>query len=220
MCGRYSITTNPEAMRRLFGFMGPTPNLEPRYNAAPTQPLPVIRLDKQGQRRLVALRWGLVPSWADDVKVGARMINARAETVERNSSFRNAFQRRRCLVPADGFYEWHATKEGRLPWRFTMKDGEPFAFAGLWEFWKKQDQVVESFTIIVTQANALVGSIHDRMPVILDIASYEEWLSGTDPSRLLALLKPFPAEGMAAHRVSPRVNDWKNDDVDVTTPID
>jgi putative SOS response-associated peptidase YedK len=227
MCGRYSITTNPEAMRQLFRFLNPTPNVPPHYNAAPTQELPVVRRDHNGARELVQLRWGLIPAWAKDQKIGYSMINAKAETVAEAPAYRAAFQWRRCLVVADGFYEWRQQGKQKLPYRFTLRDGGLFAFAGLWERWRKPrprsgqgsdaagDAPLETFTIIVTEANDLVRKIHDRMPVIIDPADHDAWLEAADTTIPMALLQPYPAEKMQGYPVSPRVNSPKNDDPEV-----
>jgi putative SOS response-associated peptidase YedK len=215
MCGRYSITTAPEALRRLFRFANPPPNLQPRYNVAPTQDAPVIRLDAGGARELAMLRWGLVPRWSKGPKHGYAMINARAETVASKASFRDALERRRCLVPADGFFEWKAEGGRKLPYRITLASGGPFAFAGLWDRWRDpQGEKLDSFTIIVTDANAAVAPIHDRMPVILDEAGADLWLEG-DADRqaaIVALLKPLPAAAVRLQRVSTHVSNPKNDD--------
>jgi putative SOS response-associated peptidase YedK len=227
MCGRYSITTNPEAMRQLFRFLNPTPNLRPHYNAAPTQELPVVRRDRSGAHELVQLRWGLIPAWAKDQRIGYSMINAKAETVAEAPAHRAAFQSRRCLVAADGFYEWRQEGKRKLPYRFTLRDGGLFAFAGLWERWRRPrqrpgqapdaggDAPLETFTIIVTEANNLVRKIHDRMPVIIDAADHDAWLESAETTIPLALLQPYPAEKMRSYPVSPRVNSPKNDDPDV-----
>lgn len=226
MCGRYSITTNPEALRRLFRFINATPNIPPRYNAAPTQDLPVVRLDKNGNRELAMLRWGLIPSWADDPKTGFSMINARAESLATKPAFRKAFRKRRCLVPADGFYQWKAVAGGKQPYRITMKDGAPFAMAGLWERWfDDRDaqigdsvRVVDSFTIIVTTANDLCRQIHDRMPVILHPDTWDAWLTATDVETPAALLQRYPASQMTMYPVSKRVGSPKNDDAQLIEP--
>jgi len=214
MCGRYSITTNPEAMRRLFKFKNATPNLQPIYNAAPTQILPVVRLGQEGERELVTLKWGLIPSWAKDAKLGFSTINARAETVHQKPAFRTAFRKRRCLVPADGFYEWQPG-EKKQPYRITMADGEPFAMAGLWERWEE----IESFTIIVTAGNSLMKPIHDRMPVILPGEIWDHWLTATDTAIPMALLQSYPAAKMTAYKVSPRVGNPKNNDAEIIEPL-
>jgi putative SOS response-associated peptidase YedK len=218
MCGRYSITTAPEAIRRLFKAVGALPNFPPRYNAAPTQDLPVVRLGRDGSRELTLLRWGLIPSWADDPGSGYKMINARAATVAERPAFRTAFRRRRCLVPADGFYEWKPVDGGKQPYRITMEDGAPFAMAGLWEWWRKGEQRIESFTIIVTAANELCRQIHDRMPVILHPDAWDAWLTAADTKAPTALLQPFPASQMTMYAVSRRVGDVKNDDPELIAP--
>jgi putative SOS response-associated peptidase YedK len=220
MCGRYSLTTVPEAMRRLFKTTGPLPNWPARYNIAPTQTAPVVRrrpLD--GLDEIALLRWGLVPSWSKGPDPAVNMINARADTVATKPAYRGAFKQRRCLVPTDGFFEWQSLpgmgkKPVKQPYHFRMRDGEPFALAGLWEHWQGSDgSVIESFTIIVTDANELMRPIHERMPVILEPGSYAHWLEPKTPSDLLlALLRPFPARAMTAVKVSARVNSWKNDD--------
>lgn len=188
---------------------------EPRYNAAPTQRMPVVRVF-DGKRELVLLRWGLIPSWAKDPKIGNSLINARGETVHEKPAFRSAFKARRCLVPADGFYEWRKLSGGsKQPYRITMADSSPFAFAGLWERWDKGDEPLETFTIITTTANVLVAPIHDRMPVILDPADYDAWLESQDTTIPMALLQPYPAKRMSAYPVSTRVNSPRNDDAAV-----
>ena len=164
MCGRYSITTPVEALSRLFRFTGPLPNLRPRYNVAPTQQVPIVRRARDNSaRELAQMRWGLIPFWAKDMSIGYKLINARAEGIDAKPSFREAFKRgRRCLIAADGFYEWEKKGTPKQPWRITLEDGEPFAFAGLWEHWEKAPGgvPVESCTIITTAANALVAKLH------------------------------------------------------------
>jgi putative SOS response-associated peptidase YedK len=222
VCGRYSLTTAPEALRRLFDF-DTTPNLQPRYNIAPTQSAPVVRTAANGGRELAMLRWGLIPSWAKEASIGSKMINARSETVAEKPSFRSAFRHRRCLVPADGFYEWRREGEIKQPYRIGMKGGAAFAFAGLWESWDgtDDDAAVETFTILTTEANRRLGPIHARMPVILAPDAYDAWLDAESGSRddALGLLRPFAEAPMAFYRVSTRVNSPRNDDPDCLTPI-
>jgi putative SOS response-associated peptidase YedK len=217
MCGRYSITTPVEAMRELFDFTGRPPNLPPRYNVAPTQDAPVIRM-RDGDRELAMLRWGLVPSWSQGPDSRFSMINARAETVANKPAFRAAFRARRCLVPADGFYEWTPAKGGKQPYRITLKDGGLFALAGLWEHWAGKDETIDSFTIVVTEANELLAPIHDRMPVILAPDEYEAWLRG-EPRDAAALLDPYPAGELTAYPVSKHVNSPRNDDPECVAPL-
>jgi putative SOS response-associated peptidase YedK len=219
MCGRYMQTTPVEAMQRMFRF-AERPNLPPRYNIAPTQEVPIVRRTRDGARReLILVRWGLVPYWADDVSIGNRLINARAEAVERTPAFREAYRRRRCLVPADGFFEWRKEGKRRQPLLARRKDGGPFAFAGLWERWKQPDgQVLRSCTIITCPPNELVAPVHDRMPVILDPGDFERWLD-PEAANGRELLKPCPAEWLEAVPVSARVNSPDNDDPECIAPL-
>ena len=197
MCGRYTLLMPYSELVRLYRLTEGShiPNLPPRWNITPTQDVPAIRLDKEGRRRLVMLRWGLIPSWAEDMKIGHKMINARAETVASRAAFRFAFRHRRCLICADGFYEWRKLPDGgRQPYRVILKEGAPFALAGLWERWRNPltGEKIESATIIVTDANELVAPLHDRMPVIIDPADFDAWLDtsrGAETAQ--ALLKPY-----------------------------
>jgi putative SOS response-associated peptidase YedK len=227
MCGRYSLTTAPEAMRALFGFEN-LPNLPPRYNIAPTQPVAAVRLNDAGARELVLLRWGLIPHWAKDAGMAAKMINARAETVMTKPAFRDAFRRRRCLVPADGFYEWRTEDGRKQPFRIGMKGGAPFAFAGLWERWSAtadghgftKGDAVESATVITTDANEKLRPIHPRMPAILPPEAFDRWLDpASDPDDALSLLGPYPPEPMAFYRVGTAVNNVRNDDPGCIAPL-
>lgn len=192
------------------------PEWPPRYNIAPTQKLLCARREPADQRRHAALlHWGLVPSWADDPKIGNRMINARADGIADKPSFRNAFKKRRCLVLADGYYEWKTEGKQKQPYYFRMRDERPFAFAGLWECWSKDaGPPLESVTIITTEANELSRAVHDRMPVILDAADYDRWLDPSyyDRDELLKLLVPYDAPLMQAEPVSTHVNNVRNDD--------
>ena len=217
MCGRYRLT---QAER--FAEMSNVRlawNPKPRYNIAPTQTLPVL-LDARPDE-LAELRWGLIPFWAQDKKVASGLINARAETVGSKPAFRDAYQKRRCLVPADGFYEWKKIDGGIIPHHIRMADGAPFAFAGLWESWRDplrppDGEPVRTFTIITGEPNELVATIHNRMPVIIPRDRYEEWLSPeTNAEQRKALLVPYPAEQMVADPISPRVNSTRNDDPSV-----
>ncbi len=237
MCGRFSLTTAPEAMRELFGFEN-LPNLAPRYNIAPTQDVAVVRQAAGSGRELVLLRWGLIPSWARDTAHPAPLINARAETVAEKPAFRGAFRERRCLVPADGFYEWRREDGGKQPFRIGFADAAPFAFAGLWERWTGPGEggdvegvrgegdaaatgPVESVTIITTDANHKLRPIHHRMPVILDRDDYATWLD-PDPAAApaaLGLLKPHAPQAMAFYRVGRRVNNARNDDPGCIAPL-
>ena len=208
MCGRFTLKTRGEVLAEHFG-LPEVPELVPRFNIAPSQPVAVVREGAEGAgRELVGLRWGLIPPWADDPAIGHRMINARAETVAERPAFRAALRRRRCLVVADGFYEWRRQDGRKQPFYFRLKDGGPFAFAGLWERWQKGDGPIESCTLITTEANDLVGPVHDRMPVVLDGPEAEAmWLSkDVEVSEAEGLLIPFPSERVSVAPANPAVN--------------
>jgi putative SOS response-associated peptidase YedK len=213
MCGRYVITTAPQAIRQWFAIHGTLPNFPPHYNAAPGQDLPVIRRHPEsGERVLGLLRWGLIPYWSKDPKIAWRCINARGETVKTTPAFRSAYESRRCLVPADAFFEWKANGRAKRPYAIALRTREPFAFAGLWENWKdpKTNDWLRTFTIVTTTPNELVASLHDRMPVIPAPESYDRWLGGEpDPADLI---RPYPAEEMVTWSISTRVNKAENDD--------
>ena len=211
MCGRYTLKTPVEELAEEFGFEASSVELPPNYNVAPTQEVAAI-LEEDGKRRLELLRWGLIPSWADDPSIGSRMINARSETAPEKPSFRRAFRERRCLIPADGFYEWQRTNGAKQPFYIRMKEEHPFAFAGLWESWKDEDgPEIRSCTILTTKPNALAAEIHDRMPVILPAGSYDAWLDPeTGRDELYGLLAPYPEDEMEAYPVSRFVNSPQN----------
>jgi putative SOS response-associated peptidase YedK len=219
MCGRYILITPAEALRRLLEALG-SPNLPPRWIVAPTQDAPVARLGVDGKRHLAMLRWGLVPGWAKDLALGAKAINARADTVADKPSFREAFRRRRCLVPADGYYEWMVTGKTRQPYVFKLRDGEPMVFAGLWERWRSPaGETVESFGFVTTDASADVTPVHDRMPVILEPAAWAAWLDpATPPAALQALLVPLSAGRLDHHPVSQRVNSARSEGPECAEP--
>ncbi len=217
MCGRYSITTAPEALRRLFA-VGDMLNLEPRYNMAPMQTAPVIR-DRNGQRHMDRLRWGLVPSWAPDESRAASLINGRSETISEKPAFRDAYAKRRCLVPADGFYEWRKAGGGKQPYRVSLEGERPFAFAGLWERWDKGTAPVETFTLLTTDADPRIEHIHHRMPVMLsEQEEFAIWLEG-DAEERATLLKPYGAEDLIFTPVSNRVGNVRNDDATLMEPV-
>lgn len=200
-------------------------DLAPRYNIAPSQSVPVVRFEAERDCRvLVAHRWGLIPSWAKDSKIGYRMINARSETAASKPAFRKPFRERRCLVVADGFYEWARAGTAKQPWYFRLRSGESFAFAGLWDRWVSTEtgEVVDSCTILTTSANDLVRPVHERMPVILPPERYDLWLDPEveDTSMLEPLLAPYPAREMAAHPVSTRVNNPRNDEPACVEPVE
>ena len=220
MCGRYALTDLKALVKdNRFQLEAFPPNLSPRYNIAPSQPVPAIL--NQAPRQLQLVRWGLIPSWAKDPTIGYRMINARAETVAAKPAFRRPLQRQRCLIPADGFYEWQRLGTRKVPHWITLTSGEVFAFAGLWDSWTdpKTNTAVASCTIITTTPNELLASIHDRMPVILSRESEAKWLSETlSPEQACTLLKPYQATEMKASPVSTLVNSPSNDTPEVLKP--
>jgi len=225
MCGRYSLAIDYDAINDRFVFRGGaqlTMQYRPRFNIAPTQEvLTVVNPAGEGNEPRM-MRWGLIPFWAKDPSIGNRMINARAETIVEKPAFRQAFQRRRCLVVADGFYEWQKEGKYKVPMRIILKTGEPFSFAGLWETWKSPDgAAIESCTIITTTPNALMEPIHDRMPVILSREGESAWLSSANvaAATLRELLVPYPAEQMDVYEVSALVNAPKNDLPDVLARV-
>jgi putative SOS response-associated peptidase YedK len=213
MCGRYASSLPAEAIARLFRTTNPLPNARPSWNIAPTQPALVVRRHPEsGERHLDLLTWGLLPHWTKDPGHARRPINARAETVASSGFFRGAYAARRCLVPADAFYEWQATGEGKQPWAAARADGAPLAMAGLWEGFRwPDDAVTRSFTIITTDANAEMAAIHARMPVIVEPADWPLWL-GEAEGEAAAVLHPAPAGTLRLWRVSRRVNRPANDD--------
>ncbi len=220
MCGRFSLT-DPEALMDRFEIS--ETRIGPRYNIAPTQDVAVVREDPHLQKnRLDLLHWGLVPSWAKDPSSGSRLINARSETVEQKPSFREAFRSQRCLIPADGFFEWKKLPGGKHPFYFRLQDGEIFAFAGLWERWQAPaGSTLNSCCILTTTPNDMVAKIHDRMPVILPSESYSTWLSPATPAPdLRSLLLPYPSSQMVSFPVSRLVNSVSNDQSGCLEPSD
>ncbi len=208
MCGRYSLNQTGQIS---LVFEISDVRLPPRFNIAPTQQAPVIHL-REGERRLELFQWGLVPFWAKDPAMGARMINSRSETVDEKPAFRTAFRKRRCLVPADGFYEWQKRGKFKQPFYFYLESRSPFAFAGLFEEWSQNGSSLDSFTILTCDPNEMVANFHNRMPVILPKEKYGEWLDPeSDPDSLKSLLQPFDARQMRVHPVSRFVNSPTND---------
>jgi putative SOS response-associated peptidase YedK len=211
MCGRYTLSTPAGRLAEEFR-LDEVAEIPPSYNVAPTQQVAAV-LEEDGKRRLEALRWGLVPAWADDPGIGARMINARSETAPEKPSFRRAFRGRRCLIPADGFYEWKRENGGKQPYYFRMQDGRPFAFAGLWESWDKDGGELRTCAILTTRANPVLEGIHDRMPVILPPDSYDAWLDpDADREELGELMIPYPGDDLETYPVSRFVNSPRNND--------
>ena len=221
MCGRFTLFEADKVLSKEFGVSG-VPPLSPRYNIAPSQPVAAVRAASAGAgRELVLLRWGLIPSWSKDPSIGNRLINARAETVREKPSFRGAFRRHRCLIPANGFYEWQRQEHGKQPYFVRMRDERLFSFAGLWDRWESPDKgVIETCTILTTAANAVLAPLHDRMPVILPPGEYDRWLDPAlkDLDSLAPLLVPFPPEEMLAFPVSLRVNTPSVDDEKCIAP--
>jgi putative SOS response-associated peptidase YedK len=224
MCGRFVLKAPFSELVRLYNVTNNL-NLEPRYNIPPTENIAAVRPDPVGTgRRLDMLRWGLVPWWAKDLKVSFSNINAKAETVAEKPAFRDAFRERRCIIPADGFYEWKKIDaKTKQPYAIVMKDRSVFGFAGLWERWKDRasGEMIQSCTIITTTPNEVCAALHDRMPVILEPKDYARWLSeeATDPPHLMAMLRPYPAEAMEAYPVSARVGNVKNTDATLFEPL-
>jgi len=221
MCGRFTITLEPAFFQQELDLGSMPSEWIPRYNAAPGQNVPVVK--EARNRDVELLRWGLVPRWAKNLSIGYKMINARSETLREKPSFRNAFKQRRCLILADGFYEWQKPAPRvapKAPYRFILKDGKPFTFAGLWESWlSPDDEMVESCTIITCPPNELVGDVHNRMPVILDGDTCWDWLAELPPSDLQAMLKPYPAEKMAGYPVGQWVNNPRFDNKKCIQPL-
>lgn len=217
MCGRYSLFSKQDVVTERFQLAN-SEQLEwvERYNIAPSQQVLAIIGDEKGNRAGF-LKWGLVPSWATDPKIGYKMINARMETVDHKPSFKRLLTRRRCLIPADGFYEWKRDGDKKQPYRFQLKTKQPFAFAGLWDRWEEGDKVIHSCTIITTEANTLVRDVHSRMPVILRNEAEKIWLDRTieDSVKLKQLLLPYGAEDMESYPVSTLVNSPKNDQKEI-----
>ena len=227
MCGRFTQRLSWRELHELMDLIGAPLNLRPRYNIAPSQDVAVVRAAPHG-RTLAMLRWGLIPAWARDHVIGHKLINARSETAAEKPSFRSAFRHRRCLIPADGFYEWRRNGGTRQPWLFGLRDGAPFAFAGLWERWtvpegaaltgslaeRSPGDAVETCTILTTAANGTVAPVHGRMPVILPPDAWDAWLAGGEVP-----LDPCPADAMTAWPVSTHVNRPANDDPRCVEPV-
>ena len=223
MCGRFGATFNYHQLKVLWNLRGEFADFGPRYNIAPSQEVPVI-LRNESRNEIKPMRWGLVPSWAQDHSIGQRMINARSETLLEKPSFKYLVTTRRCLVPADGFYEWRRQGNRKVPMWIHLKNREPFAFAGLWDCWRDpaDGNVLYSFTIITTEANALLRPIHNRMPVIYDKEMGRQWLEesfGDQPMILAAVLQPLPSDLMEAHDVSTLVNLPENDTAECIEPV-
>jgi putative SOS response-associated peptidase YedK len=224
MCGRYRLSRRKQVVEEYFDCVSDAPDWAPRYNIAPTQPIPVIRQNpKEPVRKLSLMRWGLIPSWAKDSSAAASMINARSETASTKSAFRDALKSRRCLIPADGFYEWARTGKAKQPYCFEVNDGGLFAFAGLWDRWKDPSgSWVKTCSILTTTPNAVTAPVHDRMPVVLHPDGYDLWLDPGMQNVAAAsdLLKPYDARVMRCYPVSTRINSVANDDAECSKPVD
>jgi putative SOS response-associated peptidase YedK len=220
MCGRYLIISTPEAIRRLFGYPE-QPNFPARYNVAPTQPIPIVRM-VEGKRQFALVRWGLLPSWVKDPKGFSLLINARGESAADKPAFRNAMKRRRCLIPADGFYEWQEAGGKKRPYVVRPKAGGPIAFAGLWECWMGPNgEEMETAAIVTTDANHTLGAIHHRMPVILAPDAFDFWLdcANVDATTAAAVIAPAPERLMEAYEISTAVNRVANDGPALLEPL-
>lgn len=219
MCGRYSLSAPPAQLVEHFG-LDECPDFAPRYNIPPGTDIPVIRQSPEGRRVLHLLRWGLVPHWAKDASIGAKLNNARGESVAGKPSFRDAFRRRRCLIPASGFYEWQARADGKQPYFVILASGEPMALGGLWESWRAADgSILRTACIITTGPNETMAPIHDRMPVIVAREHWQQWLGG-QADTIAALVAPYRAEAMQAWPVSRRVSRTQDDDETLMQPIE
>jgi putative SOS response-associated peptidase YedK len=220
MCGRYAITSAPEAIRRLFGY-DEQPNFPPRYNVAPTQPVPIVRM-MEGKRRFALVRWGFIPSWVKDPRTFSLLINARGESLGDKPAFRAAMRYRRCLFPADGFYDWRRAGERVTPYYVRLKAGGPMALAGLWENWMgPHGEEMETAVIVTTRANRLLAPIHPRMPAIVPPEAFDLWLDSArvDAATAAALIAPAPEDMLEMHEVSPAVNSAANDTPDLIAPM-
>jgi putative SOS response-associated peptidase YedK len=218
MCGRFSLTTEEQRLNDFFRLAGGSEPYVPRYNGAPTQNMAVITASEP--HRLQYFRWGLVPYWSKEVSRSTPVINARAESLDEKPIFRQPFKKRRCLVPADGFYEWVHTGK-KQPFRFQMKDNSPFAMAGIWEQWSHEPgKTLYSFAIITTSPNKLMEPIHNRMPVILPKDDYDAWLNSSDENELQEMLKPYPDSRMKAYKVSDMVNSVKAEGPELLKPLE
>ena len=224
MCGRYRLSRRKQLVEEYFDCGSDEPDWVPRFNIAPTQPVPVIRQNlKEPVRELSLMRWGLIPTWVKNPSVAARMINARSETAATNPAFRDALKSRRCLIPTDGFYEWQRVGKTKQPYCFEVNNGELFAFAGLWDRWKDPNgNWIKTCSILTTTPNAVTSAVHDRMPAILDPDCYDLWLDPgmTDVRVASELLKPYHAKSMRSYPVSTRINYVANDDEERSRPVE
>lgn len=225
MCGRFTHLYSWRELHRLLDIHRepPVEQLRLSYNVAPTQRVPILRTAAAGDREVVFAKWGLVPSWADDPKIGSRMINARSETIAKSPAFRSAFKARRCVVPASGFYEWQAAAVGarKQPWYIFRADGDPLLFAGLWEGWDKGEAPLDTFTIATCGPNSFMAPMHDRMPVVLEPESVAAWLDpASSPSALAELMRPAADGELECHPVGQRVGNVANNDAELICEVE
>lgn len=224
MCGRFTLRATPAELIEIFETLrAPSFTIVPRFNIAPTQLVPAVKRGSTGEREWAQLRWGLIPHWAKDAKIGSSLINARGETLTEKASFRESYRKRRCLIPADGFYEWQsvAGQKAKQPLHILLRDSRPFAFAGLWDCWRSPEgHEVATFTIVTTAANDLLKPIHERMPVILGREAFEDWLDAEShpPEKVQRLLQALPADELQLQPVSTRVNNTRVDDPQCVAP--
>lgn len=220
MCGRFTLTKDINELQQYFSFDFDG-ELSPRYNIAPGQQILTV-ISNGGLRFGKEMKWGFIPYWAKDEKIGYKMINARSETIETKPSFKYAFRKRRCLILSDGYYEWKKTDDGKIPYRFILKNGNPFAFAGIWETWNKGNKPLVTCTIITTVANEITEDVHERMPVILNEKDFNIWLNPTFENiyDLKELLKPYDSNKMERYEVSSLVNSSRNEGVELITPVE
>lgn len=221
MCGRFSLAIDAELFEKIFGIINIS-NYKPSYNIAPGQNIGVIRINNNSQKELSLMHWGLIPSWSKDPKVGYKMINARSETLTEKPSFKQSFKTKRCLIPADGFYEWKKQGKEKTPYYFKMKNSSPFAFAGLWDTWinKEDTKTIDSCTIITTSANSLLNPIHERMPVILNPENYSFWLDNKviNLDKLKSVLNSYDSDTMLYYEVSKNINSSKINEPSLILP--
>ncbi len=221
MCGRYSFAPDLKIVNEHYGITIKDGEVEPNYNCAPTQLLPVVT--GLNPSIISLFRWGLIPFWAKDKVIGNKLINARSETIHEKASFKNAFLRRRCLIPADAFYEWKKSpaEKRKIPYRISLSGQAVFSMAGIWETWRSpENEILNTFSILTTSPNELMERIHNRMPVILKKSAEQIWLQSTDVNELQKLLKPYPAESMNAYRISELVNSPRNNSPKIIEPIE
>lgn len=220
MCGRAVIISPIEVIAEEFGIDNPRMTVKPSYNISPSQNM--LAVIKQESRKLMTCKWGFIPSWAKDPAIGHKMINARAETIATKPAFRSSYKKHRCLIVADGFYEWKKTEHGKVPYFIHLKSGKPFGFAGIYSRWTSdKGESIDTCSIITTSANELIETVHDRMPVIISKESMESWLDTdmTDEGILSSMLKPYPSEEMELYQISKMVNDPKHNSPDLLEPV-